>query len=182
MAIAFPDLDHMTSLLDHKIEEPDVEYKTWMDLSNPENKSKIAKHLCAIANYGGGWLIFGISDDGSYAEPHPGDLSKYSQDIINGIVSRYLQPPIHCSVHFVLSSTNKREYPVVRVPPHGALPICAKADGPLIGKNRIGVTKGIHYIRLPGPPRKRNVGIKRFARTPPSPSLQRRLFRERGML
>ena len=122
-----------------------------MDLSTPENKSKIAKHLCALANFGGGWLIFGISDDGTHSEPHAEDLSLYSQDIINSIVARYLHPVFHCNVYFAQSKKTKKNYPVVRVPPHGAQPVSAKADGPLVNKQRVGVTKGIHYTRLPGP-------------------------------
>jgi len=43
-----------------------------------QHKSKIAGHL----NYGGGWLIFGIEDDGSHAEPHPGNVNSYRQDIM----------------------------------------------------------------------------------------------------
>jgi len=123
-----------------------------MDLSLPEAKSAIAKHLCALSNYGGGWLIFGISDGGSHAEPHPGDLSPYRQDIINSIVSRYLHPTFHCNVHFVPSAITQKKYPVVLVPSHVAQPVCAKTDGPLNdNKRRVGVTKGTHYIRVPGP-------------------------------
>jgi hypothetical protein len=144
-------LDRIASLIDHRVEEPDIEYKTWMDLSTPENKSKIAKHLCALTNFGSGWLIFGISDDGSHSEPHPGSLSLYSQDIINGIVARYLHPVFHCNVYFAQSKKKAKKYPIVRVPPHGGQPVSAKADGPLVNKQRVGVTRGIHYTRLPGP-------------------------------
>ena len=146
-----PDLDRLASIIDHRNEEPDIEYKSWMNLSDPEHKSKLAKHLCALANYGGGWIVFGIADDGSHAEPHPEDLKGYNQDIINGIVSRYLTPPFHCNVHFVTSPITKKKYPIVRVPSHGAQPVCAKTDGPLIDKQRVGVTQGVHYIRASGP-------------------------------
>src|SRR5579884_3631526 len=122
-----PDLDRISTLVDHRTEEPDIEYKTWMDLSVSENKSKIAKHLCALSNFGGGWLIFGISNDGTHSEPHPGDLSSYNQDIINGVISKYLHPAFHCNVYIVPSKTTKKSYPVVRVPPHGAQPVSAKA-------------------------------------------------------
>jgi hypothetical protein len=154
MALNIPDtldLERIASLVDHRTEEPDVEYKSWMDLASSENKSKTAKHLCALANYGGGWLVFGIADDGSHALPHPDELGGYNQDTINGIVSRYLHPSFHCNVHFVTSRATGRLYPVVQVPPHGAQPICAKSDGPLVDKRRIGVTQGTHYIRVPGP-------------------------------
>jgi hypothetical protein len=145
------DLDRMASLVDHRTEEPDIEYKSWMDLSTTENKAKLAKHLCALCNYGGGWIVFGVSDDGSHSEPHPGELGTYSQDIINGIVNRYLHPAFHCNLHFVTSRKTSKQYPVVQIPPLGAQPICAKSDGPLVEKRRIGVSQGVHYIRVPGP-------------------------------
>lgn len=145
------DLERLGSLVDHRTEEPDVEYKTWMDLSAPESKAKLAKHLCALSNYGGGWIIFGIENDGSHAEPHPGELGGYSQDIINGIVERYLHPAFHCTVHFAPSPKTGKLYPVVQVPPHGAQPISAKTDGPLVDKRRVGVSQGVHYIRVSGP-------------------------------
>ena len=69
----------------------------------------------------------------------------------NGIVNRYLHPAFHCNVHFVTSLKTSKQYPVVQVPPHGAQPICAKSDGPLVDKRRIGVSQGSHYIRIPGP-------------------------------
>ncbi|MBV6487652.1 MAG: hypothetical protein GHHEDOFH_01599 [Pseudorhodoplanes sp.] len=144
-------LQRVAGLLDHRSEEPEIEYKAWMDLTSAENKSKIAKHLCALSNYGGGWLVFGISDDGLHTEPHPGDLTGYSQDVINSIVSRYLHPAFHCNVHFVQSRKTGKTYPVVQIPPHGAQPICAKSDGPLVDKRRVGVSQGTHYIRVPGP-------------------------------
>jgi len=146
-----PDLDRLASLVDHRTEEPDIEYKSWIDLSNAESKSKLAKHLCALANYGGGWIVFGIDDDGNHAEPRPDDLKGYNQDILNGIVSRYLHPSFHCNVYLVTSQITKKQYPVVRVPPHGAQPVCAKTDGPLINKQRVGVSQGVHYIRTSGP-------------------------------
>ena len=133
------------------MEEPAVEYKAWIDLSSPESKAKIAKHLAALANYGGGWLVLGVNDDGSHSEPHPGSLAAYSQDTINSIVSQYLTPAFHCSVFLVLSPQTAKEYPVIVVPPHGAQPICAKKDGPLVNKRRIGISKGVHYTRVPGP-------------------------------
>jgi hypothetical protein len=41
-------------------ETPEVELKQWLDLGKPENRGKVARHLMALANYGGGWLQFGF--------------------------------------------------------------------------------------------------------------------------
>src|SRR5690606_35859863 len=103
-----------------------------------------------LANFGGGYLIFGVEDDGSFAEPYPTNVRSYRQDVINGITGKYLTPAPHCNVHFVRAS-NDKEYPVVVVPSHGAQPVCAKSDGPLVNSKRVGVQQGIHYIRVAGP-------------------------------
>ena len=55
------DLD-LSDLLGGKSEDPSVEYKAWMDTSTNEAKAKLAKHIAALANHGGGYLVFGVED------------------------------------------------------------------------------------------------------------------------
>ncbi|MBJ7441480.1 MAG: ATP-binding protein [Sphingopyxis sp.] len=151
--MAIPPRDDLLlqDLVEQRLETPSVEYKTWMSLLENEAKAKIARHLCALANSGGGHLVFGFDDDGTPSEPHPADLSGYSQDLLNGIVGSYLQPAFHVAVHAVTATTG-RVYPVVRVPSHGAQPVCAKRDGPQDAKGRtVGIRAGMHYIREQGP-------------------------------
>lgn len=141
----------LADLVERRLEAPEVEYKNFMPLTGGVERANIARHMCALANSGGGWLVFGFEDDGSAAEPHPGDLSAYGQDAINGIGAKYLQPQPHCEVHVVAASSGL-EYPVVRVLSHGAVPVCAKASGPQDDKGRPrGIVKGVHYVRAPGP-------------------------------
>jgi hypothetical protein len=146
-----PTDSYLADLVDQKLETPEIEYKGWMDLSEPTAKAKIAKHLCALCNYGGGYLVFGISDDGSHDEPHPSELDGYKQDVINQIVAKYLQPAFHCAVYTVHSRATGKPYPVVRVPPHGQQPVCAKKNGPDADGRPVGVRAGVHYIRIAGP-------------------------------
>ena len=141
----------LENLVDHRREELDIEYKSWMLLTEPIHRAKIAKHVCAIANSGGGWIVFGVNDDGSHAEPHPGSLDAYRQDEINNICDKYLCPQLQCSVTNVRSKLTGKLYPVVRVPSHKTVPICAKQNGPVDGKKISGIVKGIHYIRCAGP-------------------------------
>lgn len=141
----------LQDLVEQRLETPSVEYKAWMSLSANEAKAKVARHLCALANSGGGYLVFGFDDEGRPSEPHPADLSGYSQDLLNGIVGSYLQPAFHVTMHAVTATTG-RTYPVVRVPSHGAQPVCAKRDGPQDAKGRtVGIRAGMHYIREQGP-------------------------------
>ena len=146
----YPD-QSLGDLLEHKTEELAIEYKEWMDLSDSVNRAKLAKHICAISNYGGGWLIFGMDDDGNLMEDIPPDIEKYDQDTINGIALKYLVPPPHCRVLRVLSRQNGLHYPIVQIPSHGSVPVCAGANGPEAKGKNIGVTRGTYYIRVQGP-------------------------------
>lgn len=146
-----PDQNLLADLVERRIESPDVEYKNFIPLTGGIERAKIARHICALANAGGGWLVFGFEDDGVPSAPHPGDLAAYGQDVINGIGAKYLEPQPHCEVYQVTAASGL-SYPVVRVPPHGAVPVCAKTDGPQDAKGRPqGINKGVHYVRAPGP-------------------------------
>ncbi|QJU57387.1 ATP-binding protein [Sphingomonas sp. AP4-R1] len=144
------DRNLLADLVERRLEAPDVEYKNWMPLTEAVERAKIARHICALANGGGGWLVFGFDDDGGVSMPRPGDLAAYDQDQINGIGEKYLEPQPHCEVHLVTASSGL-VYPVIRVPAHGSVPVCAKADGPQEKGRPQGIVRGVHYVRAPGP-------------------------------
>lgn len=140
-------------LVDNPIETLHVELKAWLDLTDQVVRAKIARHLAALANHGGGYLVMGIRDDRVLDEVnHPGTLTTFTSDQFTGIIDRYLTPSFHCDVLHVAPTAGGKPCVVVRVPSHGAVPICAKANGPDDGKGRsLGIRKGEHYVRVPGP-------------------------------
>ncbi|WP_220475701.1 helix-turn-helix domain-containing protein [Sphingobium terrigena] len=141
----------LSDLVDFPRETLDVELKGWLDLADRVAQAKLAKHIAALANHGGGYLVFGFQDDESVAPTRPVDLSAYNRDAFSAVVKRYLTPTFQCDVSIV-SATSGLDYPVVRVPSHGAAPIAAKADGPADDKGRPqGIVSGAHYIRKTGP-------------------------------
>lgn len=141
----------LADLVDFPRETVDIELKEWLDLEEPVAKAKIARHIAALANHGGGYLIFGSRDDLSIAANRPPDLGQFTRDRLTAIVKRYLQPAFQCDVAIVAASSGL-EFPIVRVPAHGATPIVAKADGPSDAKGRPqGIASGVHYVRKPGP-------------------------------
>jgi len=122
-----------------------------MPLTQKDERANIARHICALASLRGGYIIFGFEDDGEPAEPYPADLAGYGQDAINGIGERHLEPQPHCEVHLVTVASGM-VYPVVRVPSHGLVPVCAKRDGPHDAKGQpTGIRAGVHYMRVAGP-------------------------------
>jgi hypothetical protein len=141
----------LTDLVDYPRETLDIELKEWVDLKDRVAQAKLAKHIAALANHGGGYLVFGFCDDQSVAPTRPSDLTHFSRDAFSGIVKRYLTPTFQCDVVMVAASSNL-VYPVIRVPSHGATPIAAKADGPSDAKGQPqGVKSGTYYLRKPGP-------------------------------
>src|ERR1700728_3025840 len=139
--------NELQELIDNPSESLAVEYKCWLDLDDKTVKANVARHIAALANYGGGALVFGITDD---MLPDPGTPSTVNRDVISGIVKRYLEPPFQCEIVEVQSARGIR-HPVVVVPPHGSSPICAKASGPTVGGKTQGISQGAYYIRKPGP-------------------------------
>src|SRR5208337_4552372 len=123
-----PDSD-LSELLMGKSEDLGVEYKAWMDTSEGEARANLARHIAALANYGGGYLVFGV--DESTRQPlgeTTFDRKLFGQDAIAGIVRKYLDPRVGIRVDS--AEHDGVSYPVVIVPGHGARPIVAIADGP----------------------------------------------------
>ena len=138
----------LRELVESPQERLDVEYKRWLDLTDKSVKAKVARHLCALANYGGGYLVFGIDDDMTPSGARP--AGPYDQDTLSGIVRRYLTPPFQVTVHEVSSSSGV-VHPVVWVPPHGEVPVCSKRTGPDDSRKDVGISAYTHYTRTVGP-------------------------------
>ena len=58
---------HMTfSVLQELVDAPNetlgVEYKSWLDFNSNEVRADVARHIAAVANHGGGYIVFGFDD------------------------------------------------------------------------------------------------------------------------
>jgi len=141
----------LQELVDNPNEVLSVEYKAWLDLAgDTEACANLARHLAAIVNYGGGFIVFGFNNkDLSYAGPNPYIATAIDRDRSSGLVKRYLDPTFQCDVQVVRSQAGS-DHPVIVVPGHGAVPICAKAGPQMDGKVR-GIVAGTYYARKAGP-------------------------------
>ena len=143
--------NELQELVDEPNETLETEYKTWLDLKDDtESRADIARHIAALANYGGGKIVIGFSDDMQPDIPNRFPSVTYDRDLIASIVKRYLDPAFQCDVHTIKSASGN-EHPVIIVPPHGASPICAKAGGPEINGKPCGIVRGTYYTRKAGP-------------------------------
>ncbi len=141
----------LADLVDNPREALDIELKSWLNLSDNLNRAKIARHIAALCNHGGGYLIFGFRDDYSVDPDRPASLDAYNHDTFNAIIKRYLLPVFECQVIKVASSAGP-EFVVVRVPGHETMPVCTVSGGPQDAKGTPqGLRLGTYYIRLPGP-------------------------------
>lgn len=142
--------ERLADLLVDPREAPDLELKNWLDLQNSnDDKATFAKAILALANHGGGFIALGLTetDIGAVeAAERPATLDSYSQDLINGIVQNYCDPPFHCAVHIVPAPAGG-VFPIVAVPGGHRVPIRARRAGPngnIIQNNAI-------YVRKLGP-------------------------------
>lgn len=127
-----------------------LELKSWVDLADARTRAGIARHLAAIANYGGGYLVFGFNKDGTRCAPANEVRKLYAQDAIAGIIAHYLQPKFQCEVAF--ENLAGVVHPIVWIPSHSATPVISKADGPQDAKGRPeGIRSGTIYVRTPKP-------------------------------
>ncbi len=141
----------LTDLVDNPRETLDVELKQWLDLNDKLNRAKLARHIAALCNHGGGYLVFGFCDNASIDLNRPASLEAYNHDAISSIVKRYLAPTFDCHVASVENSAGL-EFRIIHVPGHGAAPVCARSHGPQDEKGKPqGIIAGTYYIRAPGP-------------------------------
>ncbi len=152
--LAVPDRDaRLADFLANPRETREVELKRWLDLSELKYRGKVARHLLALANYGGGWLQFGFKQqsDGSFI--HEGiacpDPSRYSTDAINDIVARHASPRFHCETFWAECEEGcAGPHALIRVPGGHKVPIVCSRGGPDPDNDP---RKGATYDRLPGP-------------------------------
>lgn len=139
--------DTLQSLIDDPNETLGAEYKARGNLETSIGRAKFARHLAALANHGGGYVVIGFDNDLKPQEPRP---PLPSRDDVARVVKLYLEPVFQCDVRELVDAEG-RTYAVVVVPPHGPTPVCCCADGPQEGGKVQGIARGAYYIRKPGP-------------------------------
>src|SRR5665213_3558696 len=139
--------NQLQDLIDSPSESLEVEYKSWLDLQSSEVKADLARHIAAMANHGGGTIIFGFDDS---MQPVSGKSMNLDRDIVSGIVKHYLEPPFQCDVVTIRSRAGM-DHSAIVVPPHKAVPIRAKAGGPMVNGKPKGIIQAAYYIRKTGP-------------------------------
>lgn len=150
MSIYTAPVSELQDLVEKPVEREWLELKSWVDLSDPGARASTARHLAAISNYGGGYLVFGFNKDGTRCPRKENVKGLYSHDVLGGIISKYLHPSFQCEVSF--PEFQGVEHAVVWVPSHGMSPVISKTDGPHDAKKGPqGIRAGAIYTRTPKP-------------------------------
>ena len=142
----------LQDLIDNPCRALETDYKSWRDLDNPEDQSELARDIAAIANTGGGHVVFG------FHEGHltPTDLHPFAvnctSDRVTAIASAYLDPPPATQVTNIRSARGDI-HPVIRVESHGPIPVCAKRNSPLTERGGVYIRRFAPQRGLPGPVR-----------------------------
>jgi len=142
------DLEYLFSGVGERL---DIEHKAWMDVSDKTVMADLARHIAALANNGGGYLVFGIENGTCrlMGSP-PTDHATVTQDSIAKIVSSYIDPPIQVHVRSV--DRGGVRYPVVQIESHKDRPVVGKRGGETPkGEKPKGIMPGRIYIRAVGP-------------------------------
>ena len=127
MSIYTSPVSEIQDLVEQPVEREWLELKSWVDLTDPATRANMARHLAAISNYGGGYLVFGFKR--RHAELAENNVRRfYGHDVLAGIIDRYLHPKFQCEVSF--PEFFGIEHAVIWIPPHGMSPVISKADGP----------------------------------------------------
>lgn len=73
----------------HKRESKYVDFKSHMDVSSSGDWCELVKDVVAMANYGGGVIVFGVQNNGRSADFDPGELLAYDPAKITDKIDKY---------------------------------------------------------------------------------------------
>ncbi|MGH9072173.1 MAG: AlbA family DNA-binding domain-containing protein, partial [Acidimicrobiales bacterium] len=139
---------NLRDFLDFPREDMSTEIKDWLDLAERPVRARLAKELIALANHGGGYLLFGFAEADTSWIPSgacPFDSRRYSPDEVNNILKRHAEPVFECYVHHI-DGSGGNPHVVIEVPGGHLAPI--RIDHV---PDEAGVVANAYYIRKPGP-------------------------------
>src|SRR6201991_9649 len=113
--------NNVQDLIDAPCRALEIEYKSWRNLDHAEDRAELARDIAALANHGGGFIVFGFDERSLTPDDTDPFRTNCTSERITAIVRTYLDPPVRCEVVPVFSSASV-VHPVVRVSGHGATP------------------------------------------------------------
>jgi hypothetical protein len=121
------------ALVEHLVMNPSesltIEVKTWLDLSNDDEKANLLRAIAALRNHNGGHIVIGF--DNASLQPdetrRPADIAvHYHIDFIQPLVAKYLSELFEIGVATVTREGNL--YPVITIPSGVRTPVSVRRD------------------------------------------------------
>ncbi len=139
----------MRDLVDAPCRALEIEYKSWRNLDHAEDRAELARDIVALANHGGGFVVFGFNEHTLAPDDTDPFRTNCTIERVQTIVQTYLDPPVHCEVVTVMSGAGV-VHSVIRVGGHGTTPVGVRQDGPAVSGEKL-IERGAYYIRKHGP-------------------------------
>ena len=130
------------------VESDELDYKaaqSWNALTRP-GRGKIVRHLIALANTKGGFLVIGVGEDSAgkpavYTGLNDEESASFDPSAVGTFVNRCVEPPINFTIERPL--IDGKRYAVFIVKPFGQLPhVCCNSV-------ETELSSGVFYIRTP---------------------------------
>jgi hypothetical protein len=139
----------LLDLIDAPCRALEIEYKSWRNLDHAEDRAELARDIAALANHGGGFVVFGFDERTLLPDDTDPFRTNCTPERVLAIVQSYLDPPVHCEVVTSMSAAGA-VHQVIRVSSHGITPVCVRQDGPVVGGEKL-IERGAIYVRKHGP-------------------------------
>jgi hypothetical protein len=136
-------------LVDAPCRALEIEYKSWRNLEHAEDRAELARDISALANHGGGFIVFGFNEHTLAPDDTDPFRTNCTIERVRSIVQTYLDPPIRCEVATTMSAIGA-VHSVIRVDGHGTTPVCIRQDGPIVGREKL-IERGAFYLSKHGP-------------------------------
>ncbi len=123
-----------------------AELKAWIDPRTVAGKAKLVRALLALRNFNGGRLLIGFDNDTLQALPEnpPGVIDAFTNDYVQGLVSKHASEPFDIVVCF--GELSGQRYPVIVVESGIRTPVAVKAPITDVDGHQI-VDKGVIFFR-----------------------------------
>jgi Putative DNA-binding domain len=140
----------LEQLLTNPNEGLTLEHKSWLNLRDDDDKARLAKAAIALANEGGGIIVFGMreggnGDGGFRSLARPDHIQRYHQDDINAAINRFAEPPLHSELLFAEHPTTQVQHAFAVIAGGAKVPVMSKS-----GRDKI-ISQQRCYVRKPGP-------------------------------
>lgn len=140
------DIENFEELVKRGVESEVLDYKGPMNFRSigRTGQAKIARHMTALANTGGGHIVIGVGEDASghpsvYSGLDAAEAHSFDPSNVGPVINHLIEPPIDFVIERPL--VDGKRYAIITVRPFNFIPhVCAQGVAPEL-------QQGVFYIR-----------------------------------